>query len=140
MTRKVTLISIAIVVIVAISLVVLKTVPLIPATEKYTPESFTISAGDYAVTTLTTREGWTVSGSYLASDNKEINFMIVENIVDIENVEEEDVVYVKTHSASGTFNFIAQGGVYTAIIGFSGYSSEIVVVTLEAKQTGKTTI
>ena len=140
MTRKETLISIAIVAIVAISLVVLKTVPLIPVTEEYGPQEFTLHGGEHAITTLTTKEGWTVSGSYSASNNKEIDFLILKNFVNIENVEEKDVVYVKTHSVSGTFNFIAQGEIYTVLIAFSGYSSEIAVVTFEAKQTGKTTI
>jgi len=63
MNRK--LIPIAVVVVIAVSLVVvLKAVPLISVTEDYGLQTFTIKADETSSTTLIAKSGWTVSGSY----------------------------------------------------------------------------
>ncbi len=128
MNRK--LIPIAVVVVIVVSLVVvLKTIPLKTVTEDYGTQRFTISYE--ATTTLTANKGWTVSGSYSASDNTQVSFFIY--------APDGKIIYEKTGASSGSFSFIADvTGGYKVKMRYYGIWT--ITVTLEARQTTKTTI
>lgn len=129
------ILSIAVVAIIVISLVVLKTVPLKTVTEDYGSQTFVVrySSYDYSSTTFIAKKGWTVSGSYSASDNVQISFYIMQN---------KTTVYEKTGASSGSFSFVADiDGSYIVKMMYNQYISgkSSITVTLQAKQTGMTT-
>jgi len=132
--------SIAIVAIIAVSLVfVLKVIPLKTVIEDYGSQNFTIKPQKFGTTTLIAKKGWTVSGSY--SSNNIVSFYIYAP-------DGKTTIFSKAGASSGTFSFIADvDGSYEvsmfnpASAGFFGLGAgPTITVTLQAKQTGTTTI
>ena len=128
---------IGILLIVIASFIVLMTVPLIPVKEEYGWQTFELGLYDTATTTFIVNEGWTLSLSYSASDNVVITFRVLAP-------DGESVIYEKSSSISGSFNFIANiGGSYKATMtrGWGGWGEpSTITVSVDAKQTGKKTL
>lgn len=135
--------SITAIIIIIVSLIVLKTVPLKnnssedftfkPATEAdypLVPQDYTIRSHDSATTSLIAKIGWTISGSYSEAKNNPFSFYIYAP-------DGKTAIFTKTGSSIGTFSFIADvDGSYKIYMfnpssGFSGSEAEpTITVTL----------
>lgn len=108
------------------AIVTITIIPLVPVKESFDTQTFRISLNFSASTTLTVKNGWTVSGSYSAE--YEVSFYIY-------TPDEDTIIFEKTGASSGTFKFIAEtaGGYKIRIM---APTASRITVTLESEQTG----
>ena len=138
---------ISIVVIIIISLIVLISVPLIPVTEEYDTQTFTIDDYESITTTFFIKKGWTISGKYSSSECKDLyQGENIYPIIRIYTSNGETIIYEENGVSSDTFSFVSvDGGGYRMIITYpesiwlTPYNPPM-DVTIEAEQTSKITI